>query len=592
MTLGNGPFLSHYSGRMDIRQAGVYGFFLSSQDCSFLLVDGKQIASSPGYHGPMHQALRGSRHDVKLSAGEHTFEFYHAAGGPTAVMVVAWEVHPKSDKPQSPVVVPPEVFHAYLVAHLPATQLTTRKAKQVPDFYAKVAGDVSLPDNDVPLVGMLFRDLSPTSLTMQGAKLRWNFGDGQTSTVPNVEHFYLRPGVYPVTLSIRRGAKTIETTHRINVDRPHLNDQDKRYSLNDSLRVIEGYDPKTLDALSLRQLVQVFLAKAALLAHRAEEMVQKNQDAENDPNRRVRATGADSHFTASQASLLAEVNRYLGSAVEAGKAAFLEKSVASGDQDLLALARDVGPLARERLGDSQAAFQIWRGAADRIKTPGIKAECEIAAADIAVNDLLKAAEAKSLLVAATKRLGADAKGSVAASLERVRGDCFAASGDGASARKAYARAEEIGGASQASNEMVAARGAHARSTEDFIQQRQLDRAAEELQAWERDFPAEKIEGYWTLLAARYWASRGKFAQAIGQVEQLQAVNPDSPYVDQALLLAADSEMRRGRKDRAMATLHAMVKGYPGSPLAAVARKNIEVLEKQDGKKEREKGKEE
>ena len=57
-----------------------------------------------------------------------------------------------------------------------------------------------------------------------------------------------------------------------------------------------------------------------------------------------------------------------------------------------------------------------------------------------------------------------------------------------------------------------------------------------------------------------------------------AVNRDSPYVDQLLLVAADSEMRRGRKDRALATLHSLVKDYPGSPLAPLAKKNIEVLE--------------
>ena len=78
--------------------------------------------------------------------------------------------------------------------------------------------------------------------------------------------------------------------------------------------------------------------------------------------------------------------------------------------------------------------------------------------------------------------------------------------------------------------------------------------------------------------ARYWAGRGKYAQAIAQSEQLQAVNPDSPYIDQVLLVAADSEMRRGRKDRALATLHALLKDYPGSPLVPLVKKNIEVLE--------------
>jgi TolA-binding protein len=80
------------------------------------------------------------------------------------------------------------------------------------------------------------------------------------------------------------------------------------------------------------------------------------------------------------------------------------------------------------------------------------------------------------------------------------------------------------------------------------------------------------------LYAKYWEARGKYAQAISLAEQLQAINRDSPYVDQLLMLAAKCEMRRDRKDRALATLHSLVKEYPGSPLAETARKHIKTLE--------------
>ena len=82
----------------------------------------------------------------------------------------------------------------------------------------------------------------------------------------------------------------------------------------------------------------------------------------------------------------------------------------------------------------------------------------------------------------------------------------------------------------------------------------------------------------TLLYARYWAARGKYAQAVAQAEQLQAVNPDSAYADQILFLAADCELRRGREDRAAATLHSILKDYPGSPLVPTVRKKLEELE--------------
>jgi hypothetical protein len=55
------PFLSRYSGYLELDKAGTYGFIASSQDCSFLLIDNKLVASAPGRHGPLYRAQRGSR---------------------------------------------------------------------------------------------------------------------------------------------------------------------------------------------------------------------------------------------------------------------------------------------------------------------------------------------------------------------------------------------------------------------------------------------------------------------------------------------------------------------------------------------------
>jgi TolA-binding protein len=577
-TLKDEPFLSRYTGYLDIRKAATYGFILASQDCSFLRIDDKLVASAPGYHGPPSHAWRGSRHDVQLAVGLHKFEYFHAAAGPRAVMVAAWEIDPVGDKPQYLVVIPPEVFHPHVIGRLPATRLSLRTVRQPPDFLVKLTNDVPLPDNDVPLVGALLRDVSVKSLTMHGAKLEWDFGDGQTSDLPNADHVYLRPGLYAVKLCVRRGTKRVETTNRIYVDRPHVAPRDTLCTFEDCLKIVETYNPQTLDAASLRQMVLVLEAKALALADQAEDAAQRAKADEDDPNRRHRPPPAASQTPGPRrGETLGESERYLAKAVAAGKVAFVANSAATGDADLLKLAQLIGPMARERLGDSESAFQIWQGAARRITAAESKAECETAAADVAVNDLLEPSAAKSLLEAAAKHLGKGRMGPIAGGLERVWGDYYAATGDGKSARRAYAEAERIGGFSRRLMESTALRGAHARSAEEFIKLREFDRAAAELQAWQRDFPTEKIEGYLTLLYARYWAGRGKYAQAIAQTEQLLAVNRDSPYIDQLLLLAADSEMRRGRKDRALATLHSLVKDYPGSPLAPLAKKNIEAL---------------
>ena len=171
-SLGREPFLSRYTGWMDLKKAGTYGLITSSQDCSFLLVDGKLVASAPGYHGPMYHVRPGSRHDLQLSAGRHRFQYDHAAGGPNAIMVAAWEIDPDERQRPKPAIIPPDVFRAYAVGHLPAGPPILRTARYVPDYSVEIAGDVPLPDNDVPLIGVRFYDHSPMPLVMQGTRGR------------------------------------------------------------------------------------------------------------------------------------------------------------------------------------------------------------------------------------------------------------------------------------------------------------------------------------------------------------------------------------------------------------------------------------
>jgi TolA-binding protein len=578
-TLKREPFLSRYSGQLHLTKSGTYGLYTSSQDCSFLLIDGKLAASAPGHHGPLYHARQAERHDVKLQAGSHAFEYYHAAAGGSAMMVAACEVDPGA-KPKRPAMIPSEMFRADAVFHVLAGNVVLRTTKLVPDFVAKIVGDVPLPDDDVPLVGVVFHNTSPKSLTTQGAKLHWDFGDGQTSEQSNPSHVYLRPGLYTVTLAARHGSTPVEMANKLYIDRPLLTMQDKLHSLDNYLSTIERYDPKTLDAASLRQLVIALEAESLALQTQADEAVRKAQaaDADSEPRPDAKKKSPQIKKTAPPEGESAEARRYLEAAVAAGKAGFAKDSQVRGELDLLRLAELVGPMARQRLGDSETAMLAWRVAGERTVASEPKAECQIAAADIAINDLLQFTTAKALLDAAAKALGKAKSGPAAANFQRVLGDYCAATGDGKSAAKAYAESQRLATANRRFIEKTAWQGAHTRSTEEFIKQGQFARAAEELQAWRKEFPIERLDGYLTLLYARYWAGRGKYAQAVAQAEQLLTANPDSPYVDQILLLSADCDIRLGRKQRAIATLHALVKDYPGSPWVSQAKQTIATLQ--------------
>jgi PKD repeat protein len=567
-SLQDQPFLSRYSGTLRIPSAGTYGFLTSSQDASFLLIDGKEVVAAPGRHGPLHRATPGTRKDIQLAQGPHKFEYYHAATGPQAMMVAAWEVSPKDPKPQ-PSAIPSAYFHTEKIGRVQAGQVTMRTTRLAPDFVVNVAGDVPLPDNDLPLVGVKFIDFSPRALTMK-AKMQWEFGDGQISEEANPFHVYLRPGMYTVTLSVKRSPRTLSTTNRMYIGRAKIFKQDEAHELDQYLPVLETYDPKTLDAVSLRQLVLAYQSKA-------QRVLSPEDPGETEEAAEDQAEPGPEALREKAEARKAEAQQHVAAAVEAGKVAFLGESAAEGDAALVELARLVAPMARCEVGDSLLAAKIWHGAATRVSDPVLKAECETCSADIAVNDLVNQKAAKMLLDAASNHLQRDT-GVLASRLKRVLGDYYALTGDGQAARQAYGKAEQILATERTHIQRTAWQGAHARSTEQFIKAGELDRAARQIHAWEDEFPSDKIGGYLTLLHARYWAGRAMYDPAVALAEQLVATNPESPYVDQVLLLAAECDQKRDRVDRALATLHSILTDYPGSPLVPEVKERIAELE--------------
>jgi predicted negative regulator of RcsB-dependent stress response len=428
-----------------------------------------------------------------------------------------------------------------------------------------VAGSVPLPDNESSLIGVQFLDASPKALA-SSSKFLWDFGDGQKSEQPNPDHVYLRSGLYTVKLAIRRGGKPFEIANRVYIDEPKITDRSKFHQLDDYLRVLETYDARVMDVASLKQLVEAFQAKADALVAGPESSDQPGSEQPADTSKRPRGQP--------DATKKAQALRLLTVAVDAGKMAFQEDSTAKGDENLIRLARIVGPLARDQLGNSQVAGMIWQGAARKIGDAELRAECLVETADVAVNDLVNAHAAKPLLEAATKVLGGGRAAPIANRFFRVWGDYYALTGDGKLARKAYNEAEAAMSTRKTYVERTAWQGARGRSTEQFLKTGEYDRAIAEIRQWQDDFPADKITGLVTLMYARYWAGREKYPQAIALAGQLATVNPDSPYVDQLQMLVAECHLATGAPDKAVATLESFLKGYPGSPLVPEVKRRL------------------
>ena len=578
-----GPFFSRYSGSLMVNTSGKYGFFTSSRDCSFLVIDDKLVIDAPGVHGAAHDSRPGTRQDIKLTAGRHKFEYYHAAIGTEAMMVAAWEPNPGDPKKAKPQALTPEVFHAGAASHLAIGAPSTREMKLAPDFLVIVAGDVPLPDNDVHLVGVRFIDNTPKSLTMKG-KLLWEFGDGQTSEGDSPVHVYLHPGLYSVTLTVTLGSKPFSLTNRVAINPPvsFPKEDEKLHTLDDYLPTLRTYDPKTLDSQSLLQLVAAYQAKIdAILGLTPDE---EAAAAGMAPPEEKKDEATEAHRSQAKREALqrkhSEALAYYELAVAAGKAAFEEGSAAKGEEDLYPLALHAGAMARDRLGKSLLAAQIYVAAAGKIHKPEWQAECEIEAADIAINDLDNEKGALSMLEAASKQIDVSLSGTIPARLKRVWGDYYAMTGKGDEARKAYHAADTIN-STKALAERTAWQGAHSRSTEQFLRTKELDRAIAEIRDWQSDFPAEKVDGYVTYLYARYWAAREMYPQAIALAEQLMTVNKDSPYIDAMMALSAKCDLKRGKADGALATLNSLVKNYPGSPTVPAIKETLKRLQSGD-----------
>jgi len=271
------------------------------------------------------------------------------------------------------------------------------------------------------------------------------------------------------------------------------------------------------------------------------------------------------------------IQQAVATAASEGKFAFVEGAAAKGDEELLGVARLVGPLLRDRLGQSQEAFDLWKSAYEKVTRAEIKGECAVEAADIAINDLLDAAAARPFLASAKTALAGSPRGAAASRMHYVWGDYHASQAEGEAAREAYNQAASLAGAGRKFEDRIAWRGAYSRSTEEFLNTGELDRAVAQIHAWAEDFPAERLDGYLTLCYARYWEARKMYPQAIAQAEQLLVVSPDSPYADRLLLLSARCDVAQGKVDRAIASLESLLKQYPGSPLVPDVRKMVAKL---------------
>jgi len=512
------PALNHYTGWFVVPAQGTYVFATSSDDDSWLLVDGKEVVSWPGGHGPVWDARHSK--SLTLAAGVHRLDYWHVNQGGTMMAVAAWRP-PGSDRFEP---IPAKAFLP--IAEATMVEMDFPGARLVADFLPENAGEAWWPDRYA--IRMHFRNLSKAASASKGDRFEWDFGDGEASAAVNPDHIYLAPGDYTVALKCIRTADSATFRTRVHVDRNWWKqtqgaiDSSKRYA-----EEVARYDFAKLDAPGL-------LAAVSLFDH--EELDQ---------------------------------------AVVAAAAELVKRQGLDETQVLrigIALADHL-----RKTGRGQEAVPALRQLEDRLKTPARKAEAAVLAAEVLLADLRRYEDAEKEFLRALKVYAAAGTDSCLRRSHIGLGDVARHRGQGDAARRAYAAAAAIRVGSSAPNETAVRVGTLARYVEEYARQRQWDWTFKFLDDWAWEFPADRLQGHWSYLKASALAAKGDKAAALLEATDLLGANPTSAYAVRLLTLAADCQVALGQPDKARMLLQTAVEDYPEDPDQPKARQRLQTL---------------
>lgn len=447
------------------------------------------------------------RASLRLSAGVHKLTFYHVNQYGDPVVVAAWRA-------------PGEVrtWPIPATAFLPVTEGSCGPMEQLgrrasASFTAAAAGETYAG-------GWYYQRWSFEAAVAPraGGKMSysWDFGDGQKAQGASVEHVFLETGVHEVALTVLRGTETLTYRNKIRNDR--LWEHAGRARLDDAdayAGIVAGYDFSALSAKANAWAV-LLLGKTGNREKTVDAGIALLARRDHVPDR-----------------LLAEAMDAISAALPPDK-------------------RAEPYLRAEKLA----------------RTARLRSTMAVRAADVLLG---RRADANAALVQyrrVVREYGADA------SLEAVRaakvgiGDVWRVRGNLAEATRAY---EAVGlGPEVEPSRVEIAKGGYARHVEQYLREGQFEFADAKIDEWALNIPADKLEGYWSLLVVRKCLAQKAYAAAAREAEVLVTVNPRSNYAAELLMKAAEAHEKLGNRPAAIAAWKRIVERYPESPLAADA----------------------
>lgn len=526
--LGHNPFgpsigfMAHYAGWLRIERAGRYEFYTTSSHGSFLLIDGKEVVSWPGWHGAARRAVR--RGSIDLQPGRYKLEYYHVhpSGRPSAV--AAW----KPPGTLRPVVIPARAFLPVARAVVQPAQVYRRQV--TPDFDFKRYEAFLEPGRNTFLYRCSFRDLT-RGIDRRYYRPLWDFGDGITSNVWMPSHVYLSPGTYTVTYQLKGVRGTYATKQRIVVER----DWSQQASpgnvepLKDYYEAVRAYDFRKMPAGSLLAACEMF------------DRLKRYDD-------------------------LVRVGRIL-----------VFETPEVGDEALLGEAERLAQRYLEKRRDAASAVEVYLKGEERVRSADAKARLATRAASALVEHLFAVDRARDIYKRALD-VHKSAKPETRRQALMGLAEVAVLTGDAEEARRLLARAASIPVAKPEQGGPAVRVGSLSRAVEDYIRRDEFGAAKSLLDTWEWEFPLDRLVGYSTLLRARLCIRREEYQRAVRLLTSLVKVNPRSNYAAEALMAAGACRLKSGDKAKARDTYKQVLSDYPESPCVKGALERLEKLE--------------
>jgi tetratricopeptide (TPR) repeat protein len=520
-------FISIYHGWINIPAAGRYEFCTASNEASFSFLDGKELVHWPGRHTEERGAHGEKNAAVELTAGPHFVEYYHEEVTLTQMAFLGW-------RPPGAVAfgaIPESVFTA------PHPAVVTRYENPngpIAAFEPTIVSSV-WPAPTVRSEGQytLARfAVQPAGSNAAGANFRWDFGDGQTATGPQVEHVYLSLGTYKVSLTSEGPAGRSSATWPLEAfEIEHVTPEFPEGKLTDYLASAKSFDRSKLDAASLRELA--YLISEAGDANEAiavgKQFVDRFPQTPRLESARVRRLMAENAIRLGSGGLDEAIANF--------QASITDETPAVEKLDVLGrLIRLVG--IERNLPDKAGEFLVQ------------------------VEDTFKNNRRTAEVLAAYRR-------AIIAG-----GDVLLWNAKRNGARDLYRRAEALSQPIIPPQVRAARVGAYPNSLRELIASGNLSAALNIVQRWEEDFPTDKLTGETFFWRGKLMHLRDSQRDAAQFLARAVSLAPGASFESEARWLLALSLEKLGKTDDARRELAKLVATGIQDEYTALAKKRL------------------